>query len=289
MPRFVQFPHPGPEATPDNGDFIHWNTTANHRRKFMEARGRWVAGEESGDGLIWFWGEWEPESKVIHKFNNAGEGLPNYLWQPHWIRPAIYQDHQNTDPCVFGGFYYAICRQNEGNPDLKELPIGSVIIFGSDLHGQWVLDTVFVVADKYEYNPLEYQDLLQHPGLRFPNGYQNVVLEPGCCGTPQLTLTLYIGATYENRCDFDGMFSFFPCKPKPNNNLWGFRRPKLDLPEKYFTRNLRQAASGATEKDELPEEVVKDLWTKVKDQVLQQKLNLGIEAEFPQELGRRQR
>lgn len=294
MPRFVQLPHRGLEAKPDNGDFIHWNTTDDHRRKFMQANGSWLDAETVKNGSIWLWGEWEPEFKVAHKFTVSGSGLPHYLWRPHWIPKPNYRGYgyQNTDPCVFGGFYYAICRQPD-NEGLRELPKGSVIVFGSDLNHEWVVDTVFVVSKSHPYTLGNYQALLDKPELEVPEGYREVVLEPGCCRLQDkpLEYMLYIGATYENRKDFDGMFSFFPCQPQPRHLLSGFRRPAIKLPPKYFTPNLREAAKGAMEEDELEAGDVKALWLNVMNQVLDEKKNrgvrLGISADFPERLGRR--
>jgi hypothetical protein len=62
--------------------------------------------------------------------------------------PAAH--HQNTDPMVFGdAFYYSNCRQhnwrkppNHPKPsEMQNLDLGSLILFGSMVGGEFVLDT----------------------------------------------------------------------------------------------------------------------------------------------------
>ena len=210
MPRFVQFPHPKDEHKPNAYNLIRWNT-GDHKRKFMEANASWLDGEVVKNGDIWLWGEWEPDSELIHSFRPGGAGLPKYLWHPYLAPKANYRGYQNTDPCVFGGFFYAICRQTS-DPALQGITKGSVIVFGSRLNGEWVVDTVFVVSEPHPYNIGNYQQVLMKLGNAVPAGYRQAVLEPLFANDPRANLTLYIGATYEK--PVDGMFSFFPCKPR---------------------------------------------------------------------------
>ena len=67
--RFVQFPHPGGEHSPDCGDWKAWNPTSkDHARKFIEVGGAWVDAPNSAatqKGKLWAWAEWEPESRVL--------------------------------------------------------------------------------------------------------------------------------------------------------------------------------------------------------------------------------
>jgi len=52
---------------------------------------------------------------------------------------------QNTDPFVFGGeFRYSWCLQ-PSRRSLRDLDMGSVILFGSRVNWKFVLDTVFVL------------------------------------------------------------------------------------------------------------------------------------------------
>ncbi|MCI0689930.1 MAG: hypothetical protein L0Y54_22235, partial [Sporichthyaceae bacterium] len=158
----VQFPHPGPEHRPGPAATMQWNTGA-HARKFLHSPGRYLDGDgTAGSDQLVFWGEWEPPSRVIERWPADG-GLPRYLHQPVWSRPGSRQPRQNTDPWVFGEtFLFSNCRQltPAGNPSaLQRLTRGSIILFGSQLDGRFVLDTVFVVADAAPYTPNQAEHL----------------------------------------------------------------------------------------------------------------------------------
>ncbi len=276
MPKFIQFAHPGGEHKPSSGNYINWNK-GEHLRKFIETEGSWLDGAaQRRDGIIWLWCEWEPESEIIHRFKRTNAQLPHNLWRPYWVPKDHYAGCVNTDPLVFGGFYYSDCRQSD-NRGLRDLPAGSVIIFGSPVGGEWVVDTVFVVAKRASYDVI-YYDRLNKSDIDLPDGYEQVVLARTCgVLTGERERTLYVGATYEE--PFDGMFSFFPCQPKPDDVSAGFPRPAIHLPEIYFNPNLAMAAGGASA--ELPRSKVKELWLDVKRQILEQGLYLGISAPFP--------
>ena len=90
--RFIQFPHPGPEHEPDdpNGKVKSWNERhdlhgrdLDHKRKFMRLRGgEWIDREgRKHKGDLDAWGEWEPESNLISRFNPEDDQLPKYLWE----------------------------------------------------------------------------------------------------------------------------------------------------------------------------------------------------------------
>jgi len=292
MLRFVQFPHPGPEALPNATGCVDWNRAEDceadqcdgtkHRRKFMEVLGSCLDHDEKVryEGSIWFWGEWEPESELIRRFHfDITSELPQCLWNRYWKPKKAYRGLQNTDPFVFDGFRYAICRQPR-NQGLTSLPIGSVIVFGSRLNRKWVVDTVFVVAQSYPYTPGRYRELLNQHG-NVPEGYPEVVFEP-LCGSrfTNVPLQFYVGATYDN--PVFGMYSFFPCKPASKDSH-GFRRPALvlrdTLLEHYINPRLVNAAGGANE--DLRRESVQAVWRVIKRQVLQEGLYPGISAKFP--------
>lgn len=284
MSRFIQFPHPGEEHEPTGKNIILWNK-GSHRRKFVEISGCWLDEGKVKNGVLKLWCEWEAESELLYNYVRV-DGQPNFLWKPYWVQKSSYHGLQNTDPCVFGGFYYSICRQ-PGNSGLRSLPIGSVIVFCSLVKGEWVVDTVFVVAEAYSYDVRNYQELFRNHNINLPLGFKEVVLEPLCnapdhvCGqNVDGLMTFYIGATWDN--PVNGMFSFFPCLPGPR--FPRFKRPALALGgtilADYFTPDLTQAAGGAN--DDLPQEKVYALWLEVKRQVLEKKLSLGISAAFPE-------
>lgn len=65
---FVQFPHPGLEHKP-KGTWMEWNRR-DHARKFLKASGKYIASGEERWGPFVFWGEWEPQSRVLEAFSN---------------------------------------------------------------------------------------------------------------------------------------------------------------------------------------------------------------------------
>ncbi|MBS0266777.1 MAG: hypothetical protein JSS02_32920 [Planctomycetes bacterium] len=189
--------------------------------------------------------------------------------------PANLQDLHNTDPCVFGDcFRYCNCRQGS-YAELQELGPGSIILFGSPRSGQFVLDTVFVVARAVRYQRGRSQDLV------VPAWYRMLALDPGCCDpkNPEESYCYYEGATFEK--PVAGMFSFFPCLPGERSLCArGFERPTVGgvaLYERLGGKNSGGAfctvISGLSE--------AAALWQTVAVQVLNQQLCLGITAEVP--------
>jgi len=145
---FVQFPHPGSEHKP-GGLVIDWNTGA-HARKFLRGSGRYVERGIVRSGTLVFWGEWEPQSRIVEAFDDVAGGRPRWLHEPFWQTPSDTRSLQNTDPLVFGDrFLYSNCRQHR-NRKLRHLSPGSIVLFGSKLQREFVLDTVFVVGDDSE-------------------------------------------------------------------------------------------------------------------------------------------
>ena len=185
--RFVQFPHPGGEHSPDNGDWKKWNPTSKpHGRKFLEIGGAWLETLDPGranEGKLWAWGEWEPESQVLRRFAPSGNGLPRYLWEPILRPKEDCRELHNTDPLIFDGFHYSNCKQ-QNFKGLRQLGRGSVIAFGSKMGPNWVVDTVFVVADYVDHTDTDYEERLAG---RVPQCFRDAVLstygEAGPCGS----------------------------------------------------------------------------------------------------------
>lgn len=191
--KVVQFLHSGKEyklseCKNEAGKITKpWNYGL-HRRKFLHAKGIYIEnGKKIGDEENWkdiyFWGEWEPESKVTPIVNQESGDYPHSIHEPfveieeseklNVPGPITQKDKDgsikknedgstiqfiatNTDPFVFGkdGFYYSCCKQNrKGNPtQMQDLEPGSIILFGSRIKDQetgnpyFALDTVFVVG-----------------------------------------------------------------------------------------------------------------------------------------------
>ncbi len=151
----VQFLHPGREHVPPAGaSVMGWNR-GEHRRKFLRVPGRCLdGGGVVRSGVVSVWAEWEPQSRVVERHRGPCTPMPRFVHEPVLARPG-QRVRQNTDPYVFGeSFLYSNCRQftSQLRPTrLQRLPLGSVVLFGSHLRGQFVLDTVLVVASRTPY------------------------------------------------------------------------------------------------------------------------------------------
>ena len=271
MHKIVQFTHPGAEHGPDKGKKTHksWNT-GKHKRKFLNAYGKYVQGDTLKEGNLLFWGEWEPPSEIIKLDNQGNKLMPKWLHKPYL--PATLpkstgyqQSYQNTDPLVFGEhFRYFVCKQFKPKSGketaLAKLERGSIILFGSTKNANtkdafFQLDTVFVVSDYIEYDPSD-ENALSNYNI---DGYRDFVFK---MAFPEpfkhsLKLRLYIGATYDN--PVSGMYSFAPARLYENNKH-GFPRVKLkDL--KYLTNNL----NAGPKITDVEEKDVIEFWKKIRN------------------------
>lgn len=285
---FVQFMHPGPEHRPDRQGFKAWNR-GNHKRKFVENPGRCVLGQQQYEGPLRFWAEWEPESHVAEEFAEPVPHGPRYLYRPYYCLPASHTGLQNTDPFVFGGFFYTGCQQHrDGRPtQLRHLAPRSVILFGSRIDGKFALDTVFVVSDQPE---AEDHDATNWKRLRqlVPPAYWDVTFRPwyehetGRCGNgcanpvSAESFRLYWGATYDKQVN--GMFSYFPCQPA-EETPGGFCRPFITLPQ--VIKNTLGQGYKHNKQLGLTEQLVRQYWGDVRKQVESEGLWLGVDSKMP--------
>ncbi len=275
--KLVQFMHPGYEHRPDSPGWKGWNTK-DHRRKFLRARGLYRQDVDGADerGELTFWGEWEAQSRV--------EQLAPSLAGPRWLHTPLlqplstYRGAQNTDPFVFGDrFLYTCCKQRlrSGRPtQLRFLPHGSVILFGSHVDGAFGLDTVLVVNDHLDHHaPTDLNDEVPGPYLHttvrpmyeMNDDYQD----------PQrVGWRLYLGATPDSA---SGRFSFVPARLVEDGHATGFQRPIVML-EGLVTPGLRQGQKITV----LNDETIGDAWKSVVDQVLSRDLLLATSFDMPQ-------
>ena len=269
----VQLLHPGAEHCPRDGDEIGWNRRP-HKRKFLHSPGAYVSEGGLKEADILFWGEWEPESRIVRRFDNTEPGYPRYVSQPYYRMPASYKGLQNTDPFVFGGFFYTFCLQSKKHDSgLKHMSRGSVVLFGSHVRGHFVLDTVLVVKDFIEHSDGNWRDRL---GASLPKEYREVTLEPYYANDGGND-RLYMGSTEND--PYDGMYSFFPCVPddgRPN----GFSRPQVELPVvgSLLKQNHKRTCLSAISE-------ARDIWDAVRRQVVQQGLAIGVAAQIPRRAG----
>ncbi len=283
--RIVQFPHPGSEHRPDAGGVKQWNRRDRpHARKFLQQRGRYVyslsAASLSSD--LYFWAEWEPESILIREFESE-RPQPRYLFRPVLCPKTSYRDLHNTDPFVFGErFYYSNCKLTG---QMRYLKRGSLILFGSELGGGFVLDTVFVVAGSIDRTKANYKS------LPVPDEFKQATLEPlyadhsgnasVCsdeCGDDEVDdAPLYFGATHS--AQIEGMFSFFPCLAGDSSN--GFARPMLQESQFVMPKKAMGLKIG-----ECGIDTAREFWQALVKQMLETRaggdtLRLGVFAEMP--------
>ena len=273
---FVQFIHPGGEHRPDDGDFKFWNRNA-HRRKFLKSGGRYLDRGQPNEGEVVFWGEWEPESRVIDRYVDRVPDGPHFVYEPFFVEHSDGVWRQNTDPFVFGErFHYTGCLQHtrRGPTQLRFLSPGSLVLFGSCRDkSRFVVDTVFVVSEFIDHSARDWEQMLDG---RVSTTYRKVTLEPWYRGSPPQGQShrLYFGATPENAVG--EMFSFFPCRPYEENGH-GFARPEVHIPG-FITRHLMQGKKMARD---LSLAEIGELWEQVVRQVDSQGLALGTYAELP--------
>jgi hypothetical protein len=289
------------------GGRMPWND-GEHKRKFIRNNGRYIdANGELHEGELMFWGEYEGVSKVekISYERQPAKGMPNYIHKPLAMSLKDYVNNpdfpytegvkgwQNTDPYVLGKcFMYSNCHQ--GNHEfMRNLSRGTVIVMGSK-NGVYRADTVLVIDkplatySKNDFSQLEellrkgeisqtYWETTFVPLL----GLNNPKAKRTCGNTnekyvPQFTL--YKTVTYEERGNFNGMFSFFPCKPFKEGR--GFERAAVSN-EKYINPGYGMGVKG--NQIIMDETEVYNLWNDIRHQVLNdgQGLNLGIWAEEP--------
>jgi hypothetical protein len=287
---FIQFMHPGGAHKPDGGRSKDWNrTTSEHARKFLRLPGEYLADGESKEGKLLFWAEWEPESEVVEWIADPIADGPVHIYRPFYRSPPFYKGLQNTDPFVFGGFFYTGCKQRTNNgkteTQLRRLKPGSVILFGSQLHGAFVLDTVFVVGERsIDHDATTYRDVLN--GV-IPDVYKDVtmkawygagcsqVLPPSGCSQVLLpsSYRLYFGATFTRQ--FEGMYSFFPCALDGVAQR-GFARPRIEMPG-FVSHTLPMGFKSAP----VTIPTAREYWECVVRQVVEQGLLIGTYAMLP--------
>ncbi len=284
----VQFPHPGREHNPRVLRPLPWRmpwNTDEHRRKFMRSPGRYVDKNDiHSEAELTFWGEWEAPSDVVHEWT-ASEPLPRFLHLPVWERSAP-PGRQNSDPWVFGDcFLYSNCKQltTASNPSaLQGLTPGSVILFGSRVSGEFVIDTVFVIKDSCPYTPSKLRST-EYPFR--DDTFCFCTIESLCDPSSDCAggrFTMYRGATFDE--PINGMYSFVPSQ-RADSARRRFARPPIKLPG-YVNPESQQTPSGAGAKDRRSAQDAHDQWVKVRDKVLSAGCLLGVWFQTPQLVGR---
>jgi hypothetical protein len=163
---------------------------------------------------------------------------------------------------------YSNCRQ-PNRPALLTLTPGSVLLFGSNRGGDFVIDTVFVVRDSHPFSPVEPPEtdaafrVCTVEAIRTSDAYASN------------RFTLYRGATYD--APVEEMYSFVPCRRADEGNA-RFPRPVISLPSCYLNP-LAQGPKGAGKARALSD--VHAQWESVRTQVVAAGCLIGVHFSTP--------
>ncbi|MEY8736296.1 hypothetical protein AB9M75_03360 [Lactobacillus sp. AN1001] len=293
MPQIIQFFHPGPEDRSKSKDgIVSWKSTYDgHARKFLCSEGKAIDGDNQihENIEIAFWGEWEGDAEVIELGNG---GCAKRLFKPFIDRKNLYemQHNQNTDPLVFGRiWYYSNCKQERAlrlkKLNLEKIEDGSIIVFGSVLNGNMVIDTVFVVkkSECYSEKIVKENIFLREvtlAKLMESNEVTTLVNKLNDSG-----LRLYFGKKY----DEGEPYSFVPAKIIEKGNM-EFARPSLDVglfKKKFPQLDCWQEKPNGNHArwvymNTVDEQQCKEIWNYIKDIVTDLGLVLGVDFKEPE-------
>ena len=262
------------------------NLCGMHCRRLVVGNGAYVTdlGTAQKLGKLAFWTEWEAETEAVAIPKSDRKSAADARWEHKVVNPirATAGDSNallmNTDPCVFGSsFKYSNCRQSNGGI-LRNLDVGSLIVFGSFSESASYLDTVFVVAGEgVSFNPHR----LAAGVPEVSEEYRRLTLLP--LQNEDRVFSFYRGATI--RSPVDGMFSFAPAKLRSTADYG--RRCEIDLEalneklsmseDKLFNatcyRNFKNISQNAS--------VIRAVWEELRRQVLANGFVLGVHFDWP--------
>jgi hypothetical protein len=286
----IEFSHPGKQFLPSkrrlrDDRFVwcdesrsdglrSWNNEKAHKRKFLTSRGmcRTTFAGDDIQGILSFWGEWEPQSR----FRLLDNGPPYYVHTPFIVEGST--GRHNTDPFVFGElFWFTNCKQNT-RPFLKDLSPGSLILFGTECRWRqaFALDTVFVVGDR-----LTLAQCAERPAI-LPKQLRLATLDhPSVACNPDLVF-------YSGKSPAVGKpFSFVPCRRADHfAAVQGHERVFLDCKAFGFqnpgagtvcTRLMRSELTT----DGISEAKVVNFWNRIANECFNQDFFLGHSIELP--------
>ena len=305
--RLVKFYHPGTEHCPGKNckpvAHVGWNRGPHHR-KFIQTSGSYVDGnnKEKYSETLLFWGEWEPDTKLIECYKNEPA---RYLYEPLFLIPSCLPNpssgkkiaqcgklpknlcsvgghYQNTDPFVFAdNLYYSLCKQRSYK-ELRCLPPGCVILFGAykrtdDGQDAFALDTVFVVGESRPFNKKNYAKKLN--GF-VPDDYFCIMRYAENAANGKYVC--YKGVAFDKNKP-DEMFSFVPCRERDEQI-----RNEGKVP---FERLLITEADGINELKEFSQRQgicyasydalkAKEVWQKIRDLAIKKGYKLGIRFKY---------
>jgi hypothetical protein len=234
---FVQFIHPGGEHRPDGGGLRFWNRGL-HRRKFLKSRGRYLDRGALKEGEIVFWGEWEPESRVVARYLDHVADGPRFLYEPFFVDDRDRAWRQNTDPLSSApsSTTWAACNTPAGGRrscGFWRLARSSCSAPAERRPASWSIPSSSSASSDHSG-----QDWEQKLDGRIYSTYRKVTVEPWYRGSvPEAqSHRLYFGATPQDPAG--QLFSFVPCQPYDQNRT-GVARPEVRIPG-FITPHLTQ-------------------------------------------------
>lgn len=226
MAKQVSFPNavwfiPHPYRKSLNGvSFSPWNESGLHHRKLLESYTATIVDKsciKKCNSHITFVGEWEccSEHRPNPQYNTNIKDIYQDIHSPFLTTLDSHTHVLNTDPFVFGDyFYYACCKKREA------MKPGDIVIFGysqRNFRYKLFVDTVMVLLGSYL--------IKNNEDKYFPLAYYNVTLSKILPHEK-----VWVGKMYDNTKNIEHiyndledvynkmydenkkMFSFVPCK-----------------------------------------------------------------------------
>lgn len=182
----------------------------------------------------------------------------------------------DTDRAAVVVLWFALLQHTRRGPtQLRFLERGSILLFGSCRERtRFVVDTIFVVDHWIDHGVADFKEKLLKGAVS--DAYATVTIGPWYSAgiSENRSHRLYFGANPLSTVD--GMYSFFPCLPAQAAPE-GFARPTIRLPG-HVTPQLLQGKKMTAIGN--PDQA-RALWAEVVEQILSQRLNVGVNAELP--------
>lgn len=274
----------------------NWNIHKTHFRKFMvmDHVSYVIPGDDTKyDGRLSFWGEWEPSSDFKVQRHNNAEFIAH---SPICDFNYIGERRHNTDPFIFGDyFWYTNCKQSN-KLITKNLAPFSIVIFGteSSLDGTFLVDTIFVVGRRFSYEEITTKTSITTKELEFSN--LNVLFSHKQ-NSKYSEYGYYQGLMHDNNHDY---YSFVPAKLQDGEEITRHDRLKLDREKFNFAGMKKDNVTGKYRgsgavcklvcpnnrecKSEHSEAEIEKYWALIVDECRQQNFILGIKFPMPKGL-----
>jgi hypothetical protein len=277
----VQFIHPGAEHRVDKNGWTPWNLTT-HKRKYLAINGLAInSSNQCHSSGLFVWAEWEGPSRSIFNWPKKHGEYPAHLVVPQYPGHAKPIDGlQNTDPYIFGDhFKYTLCKQinKNGLPNfLTRLHPGTLILFGSNIKSNFVLDTVMVLGEvKLEHSLADWSSVLSDCS----DTYKAMTLEPMYFDKnikQESRFSYYQGASHNT--PFNETYSYSPCIQETDLPI-GFERPNVSL-----SGVINQRLMMGQKRTHMSLSAIQECWFDIQSQIIAHDLCLGVEFNEPEKV-----